>query len=107
VPLPAGTPAPAYREHFSRALAAATDSFTPDFVLVSAGFDAMAGDPLGGFLLEPADLYAMTLEIGDVADRLCGGRVVNVLEGGYDPPRLGKGAVSVIRALAGLEAPDA
>ena len=106
VPLPAGTSAEDYREHFTRALKAATDRFTPDFVLVSAGFDAMKGDPLGDFELEPPDLYGMTMEIGEVAAGLCAGRVVTVLEGGYDPPRLGKGAVSVIRASAGLEAPD-
>ena len=107
VPLPAGTSAAMYREHFTRALESATSDFEPDFVLVSAGFDAMAGDPLGDFQLEPSDLYAMTSEIGELAASFCGGRVVNVLEGGYDPARLGSGAVSVIRALAGLEAPGA
>jgi acetoin utilization deacetylase AcuC-like enzyme len=106
VPLPAGISAAAYREHFTQVLKAATDDFTPDFVLVSAGFDVMTGDPLGDFQLEPPDLYAMTMEIGELATRVCDGRVVNVLEGGYDPPRLGRGAVSVIRALAGLEAPE-
>ena len=106
VPLPAGTPRDTYRRHFTEALRTATRSFTPDFVLVSAGFDAMAGDPLGGFLLETPDLYAMTVEIVELAVDLCDGRVVTVLEGGYDPPSVGRGAVSVIRALAGLESPD-
>jgi hypothetical protein len=45
---------------FERAVLEATDGFRPDFVLVSAGFDVMAGDPLGGLLLEPEDLHAMT-----------------------------------------------
>jgi len=107
VPLPAGISRTVYREHFTKALKAATEAFTPDFIMVSAGFDAMAGDPLGGFLLEAADLYAMTAEIVEMADELCQGRVVTVLEGGYDPPSLGRGAVSVIRALAGLESPTA
>jgi len=76
--------------------------FQPDFVLVSAGFDVMAGDPLGGMLLEPEDLHVMTrFLIEHVAER-CEGRVVALLEGGYDPARLGVGAVAVIRALAGL-----
>jgi len=74
-------------------------------VLVSAGFDAMAGDPLGQLRLEPYDLYDMTRHVMDVAAGRCNGRVVTLLEGGYDPKRLGEGAVAVIRALAGLEAP--
>ena len=81
------------------------ERFTPDFVLVSAGFDCMAGDPLGGLLLEPDDLHAITRRVMDVADATCDGRIVTLLEGGYDPQRLGRGAVAVIRALAGLDMP--
>jgi acetoin utilization deacetylase AcuC-like enzyme len=94
-----------HRGHFERAIAEALSRFEPDFVLVSAGFDAMAGDPLGQLLLEPSDLYDMTRHVMDVAAGRCNGRVVTLLEGGYDPKRLGEGAVAVIRALAGLEAP--
>ena len=75
--------------------------------MVSAGFDCMEGDPLGDFLLDREDLYAITEEIVGLAEMECGGKVVAFLEGGYDPPSLGRGAVSVIRALAGLESPDA
>jgi acetoin utilization deacetylase AcuC-like enzyme len=67
----------------------------------------MAGDPLGGLLLEPSDLYRMARQVVALADDACGGRVVALLEGGYDPPRLGRGAVAVIRGLAGLEEPAA
>lgn len=105
VPLAAGTPAVEHRERFEQAVAEALSRFEPDFVLVSAGFDAMAGDPLGDLRLEPSDLYAMTRYVVDVAASGCDGRVVALLEGGYDPERLGRGAVAVIRALAGLEAP--
>jgi len=105
VPLPAGVPVHEYRVHFDRALDAALDRLIPDFVLVSSGFDCMAGDPLGGFLLEPHDLFEMTRRVMDVARLHCDGRLVVLLEGGYDPKRLGEGAVSVIRALAGLETP--
>jgi acetoin utilization deacetylase AcuC-like enzyme len=94
-----------HRERFEQAVAEALSRFEPDFVLVSAGFDAMAGDPLGDLRLEPSDLYAMTRYVVDVAASGCDGRVVALLEGGYDPERLGRGAVAVIRALAGLEAP--
>jgi acetoin utilization deacetylase AcuC-like enzyme len=102
VPLAAGTPRAEYRERFERAVAEATSRLRPDFVLVSSGFDVMAGDPLGGLLLEPEDLHAMTrLLMEDVASA-CDDRVLVLLEGGYDPMRLGDGTVDVVRALAGL-----
>lgn len=103
VPLPAGTPRERWLERFDQALEAALDRFEPDFVLVSAGFDVMAGDPLGGQLLEPEDLHRITRRIVEEGASSCGGRVVTLLEGGYAPQRLGEGAVAVIRALAGLE----
>lgn len=105
VTFPAGTPAGTYRARFERALDVAFAQARPDFVLVSSGFDAMAGDPLGGLLLEPEDLYAMTRAVVDRAGDACDGRVVALLEGGYDPPRIGAGAVAVIRGLADLPAP--
>ena len=105
VPLAAGTPAVEHRARFDQAVAEALGRFEPDFVLVSCGFDAMAGDPLGNLLLEPRDLYEMTHHVVEVAAAGCYGRVVALLEGGYDPKRLGEGAGAVIRALAGLEAP--
>jgi acetoin utilization deacetylase AcuC-like enzyme len=105
VPLPAATPRPVYLEAFDRALDDALGRFRPDFVLVSAGFDVLAGDPLGDMLLEPEDLHLMTRRIVEVGAEACDGRVVAFLEGGYDPKRLGDGAVAVVRALAGLEVP--
>ena len=116
VPLPAGTDAAEYRQHFSRALEQGLDTCRPDFILISAGFDVMAGDPLGGMLLEPEDLHALTREVmaaaarepmagaatesGDHGSR--GAGVVAALEGGYDPARTGLGAAAVLRALAGI-----
>ncbi len=105
VPLPAGTPRAEYLAAFDDALARITSRFDPDFVLVSAGFDVLAGDPLGGMLLEPADLHGMTRRIVEVGAASCEGRVVALLEGGYAPKRLGDGAVAVIRALADLDTP--
>ena len=63
VPLPAGTSAAEYRQHFARALEQGLETCRPDFILISAGFDVMAGDPLGGMLLEPEDLHALTREV--------------------------------------------
>ncbi len=99
VPMAPGLPAARYREALIGAVDAATDGWTPDLVLVSAGFDCMAGDPLGGFTLEPADLAAMTRELVTRAERWCGGRIVSALEGGYDPARLGAGVVAHLEAL--------
>lgn len=107
LPLPTATPRGEYLERFRDGLQQALDRLLPDFILVSSGFDAMAGDPLGGLLLEPDDLYRMTLDVVDVARTHCDGRVLALLEGGYDPTRVGQGAVAVIRGLAGLEGPAA
>jgi acetoin utilization deacetylase AcuC-like enzyme len=101
VPLPMNTPADDYRRHFSDALAEALEVCRPDFVLISAGFDVMAGDPLGGMLLEPEDLHALTGEILAQIDEGVG--VVASLEGGYDPGRTGLGTAAVLRALAGID----
>ena len=101
VPLPAATPAAEYQRHFSEALAVALGVCRPQFVLVSAGFDVMAGDPLGGMLLEPTDLHAITCEVLTQIEHGVG--VVATLEGGYDPARTGLGTAAVLRALAGIE----
>jgi acetoin utilization deacetylase AcuC-like enzyme len=105
VPLAPGTPREVYRERFSRALEAAGEAFSPDFILVSSGFDVLSGDPLGGQNVEPEDLHRFTREVMELADKTAEGRVIVLLEGGYVPHRVGDGAVAVIRALAGLEAP--
>ncbi len=103
IPLRAGTSADEYLPIFTESLVEATNHFQPDLILVSAGYDCLAGDPLGGFLLEPSDMAVMTQSVLDIATRWCEGRVVMVLEGGYDPARLGAGVVATIRALAGVD----
>jgi acetoin utilization deacetylase AcuC-like enzyme len=101
VPLAAGTSAAEYRLAFDDALAQAFDGAAPGLILVSAGGDCLAGDPLGGLLLEPADLHAMATAVKRHAARIPA-PVVAVLEGGYAPGRTGAGMVAVLRALAGL-----
>jgi acetoin utilization deacetylase AcuC-like enzyme len=103
VPLPAYTPRTAHLAAFHDALAATFDEFTPDLILVSAGFDCMKDDPLGRLLLEPADLHAMTRTLLARAQATATGGLVVALEGGYEPIRTGTGVVNVLRALAGLE----
>lgn len=98
-PLPAGTTGAAFVDAFKRELDATLAEFEPDFVLVSAGFDCLRGDPLGQFLVEPADLHAITRHLMSSIQH---GRIVHTLEGGYNPARTGEGVVDVFRALAGL-----
>jgi acetoin utilization deacetylase AcuC-like enzyme len=100
VPLPGGLPPERYVAEFQRAVESATEGFTPDIVLVSAGFDCLAGDPLGGFTLEPGHLASLTRWLVERAGVWCGGRVVSALEGGYEPHRLAAGAIGHLAALA-------
>jgi acetoin utilization deacetylase AcuC-like enzyme len=106
VPVRAGTRRVANMNAFDSALDMAWNEFEPDFVLVSAGYDALAGDPLGGLLLEPEDLHVMTTRVLERAAAMCGGRVVALLEGGYAPARTADGVVATLHALAGLPMPD-
>lgn len=77
----------------------ALDDFVPDLILISAGFDAHARDPLGGQSLQAEDYAWATRAILTVARRHCAGRVVSSLEGGYDLEALGQSAVAHVRAL--------
>ena len=77
----------------------ATAGFTPDLVLISAGFDSLAGDPLGGFTLEMEHVATLTRELVERADAWCGGRVVSALEGGYAPERLGEACMVHLEQL--------
>jgi acetoin utilization deacetylase AcuC-like enzyme len=83
------------------AIDAATRGFTPDLVLVSAGFDSLAGDPLGGFTLEVEHFEALTRELVARASVWCKGRVVSALEGGYAPDRVAAACIAHLRAMVG------
>jgi acetoin utilization deacetylase AcuC-like enzyme len=103
VPVAAGTARVEYRRLFRAAMEQVFGEFDPEFVLVSAGFDCLAGDPLGGLLLEPEDLHGMTLELMDLsAGGAAAGRIACVLEGGYQPQRTAQGVLAVFHALAEL-----
>ena len=100
IPLPEGTSAGAHREAFADALKAIEKSFPPDLIIISAGFDSRRGDPLGGLLLEDRDFEEMTRQVIDLADRHGSGRVVSVLEGGYNLATLGETVKTHVAALA-------
>ncbi len=99
VPMPAGLPPGRYVEAFLDAVDLAGQGFAPDLVLISSGFDSLAGDPLGGFTLELEHVTALTRAMVARADGWCGGRLVSALEGGYAPDRLGAACVAHLRAL--------
>lgn len=97
VPRPPGLPRARYRADLDEAVARATDGWTPHLVLISAGFDAMRGDPLAGFTLEPED-YAQWIR----GWRTLGAPMASVLEGGYVPQRIASAAVAQVEAMSGL-----
>jgi acetoin utilization deacetylase AcuC-like enzyme len=99
VPLPAGLPAEGpggYVESLWGGVEAAGTGWAPDLILISAGFDSMKGDPLGGFTLEPEHYVTMTTRL---RERFRDIPVVGLLEGGYDPDRLAAGVVATLGAL--------
>lgn len=99
VPMPAGLPPAKYVSAFEKAVDAASEGFVPDLILISAGFDSLAGDPLGGFTLEIDDFVALTRSIMERAEAWCSGRVVSSLEGGYAPERTASAALAHLEAF--------
>ena len=97
--MPASRPRAEYVSALEDAIESATSGWAPDLILVSAGFDSLRGDPLGGFTLEIEDITRLTKGLVQRAESWCDGRIVSVLEGGYDPERLGDAAVAHLRAL--------
>lgn len=97
VPRPPGLAPGTYVEDLWSAVEQATRGWPPDLVIVSAGFDAMAGDPLGGFTLEPEHYAELTTRLREA---VAPAPVIGVLEGGYIPSRLAEGAAAHIAALA-------
>ena len=100
VPRPAGDGDEGYAGAFEAALEELADRFRPEFVLVSAGFDAHRLDPIGGMRVTEEGFARMTRALAAVADAHAGGRLVSLLEGGCDPAALGASAVAHFQALA-------
>lgn len=100
VPMPPALAPSDYVDALERAIDAATQGFAPDIILISAGFDSLAGDPLGGFTLENEHIERLTRSLVKRASAWCGGRLVSSLEGGYDPDRLGAACAAHLDALA-------
>jgi acetoin utilization deacetylase AcuC-like enzyme len=100
VPLPAGAGDAQIIDAFESKLIPAAQAFKPEFVLISAGFDAMRNDLLGRFDVTPEGFARITRLVVAVANEFCAGRIVSVLEGGYRLDGLGESVAAHIKALA-------
>ncbi|HEY0919900.1 histone deacetylase family protein [Devosia sp.] len=101
LPLTAGSNGAVMRAAYDARIFPALEAFRPDFILVSAGFDADYRDPLAGLNWVPEDFAWLTLRLVEIAERYCDGRIVSLLEGGYDRNGLAEGAAAHVAALMG------
>src|SRR4051794_13318438 len=100
-PLSSGDGSDAFRDAFLSAILPRIEAFGPDLVVISAGFDAHWRDPLAGLKLTEADFAWATHRLMAMAERYCNGRIVSVLEGGYDLEGLSKSAAAHVDTLMG------
>jgi acetoin utilization deacetylase AcuC-like enzyme len=101
VPLPPGCGSHLFRERIERDMLPALRDFKPDFIIISAGFDAHRLDPLAGMNLEDDDFHWITEKLMRIADEACAGRIVSILEGGYSGEGLMGGTEAHVKALMG------
>jgi acetoin utilization deacetylase AcuC-like enzyme len=100
-PLSAGDNGVQFREAMEVAVLPRIEDFGPDLVIISAGFDAHRRDPLANLNLVEADFAWATGKLMDVADLRCGGRLVSLLEGGYDLDGLARSVAAHVLTLMG------
>jgi acetoin utilization deacetylase AcuC-like enzyme len=100
-PLPAGSGRAELAAAFREQLLPAAEAFHPDLVLISAGFDSRINDPLGQFRLTDTDFKELTGLLLDIAAKHSNGRLVSILEGGYNLEGLALAAEAHVRALTG------
>jgi acetoin utilization deacetylase AcuC-like enzyme len=105
VPLPAGSTNDDYAAVFAEALLPIAGAYKPELVLVSAGFDAHAADPLASMQLDDDGFAMLCGAVKAVADKHCQGRMVLTLEGGYDVDALARSVRGCVQVLAGESAP--
>ncbi len=99
VPLDPGTGGAAMRRAYDEVVFPAVEAFGPEMILVSAGFDAHAADPLANLMWTTEDFAWVSRRICEVAGAVCGGRVVSTLEGGYDLQALGASVAAHVGEL--------
>ena len=98
-PLSPGAGGDDFRDAMESVVLPALDTMAPDLIIVSAGFDAHRDDPLGGLELTEQDYAWITGRVMEIADRRCKGRIVSLLEGGYDLRALAMSAAVHVRTL--------
>ena len=98
-PFPAGSGREQILSAFRNDLLPASRAFRPDLVMISAGFDSRLGDPLGSFTLDDDDFVELTEILRELADTSAQGRVISVLEGGYDLEGLAESVEAHLGAL--------
>lgn len=101
-PLAPGSNGEAFRAAWEERILPALAAFGPELLIISAGFDAHAADPLAQLRLREADFFWVTQKLLEVADKTCPKRVVSLLEGGYDLTALGSSVAAHVRALMRL-----
>ena len=102
VPLAAGTDGEGFRAAVTRHWLPALERFQPELLLISAGFDAHRNDDMAMLRLTEADYAWVTVELKRIAAKYAQGRIVSVLEGGYELHALGRSALAHIKVLSGL-----
>lgn len=98
-PLPAGCGDTEYKKVFEEKLEPAALDFKPDFILISSGFDAQINDPIGGMNVTPEGFTCLTRIVMDIARKCCSGRIVSVLEGGYNLEQLADSVAAHIKTM--------
>lgn len=106
LPVRFGTPRPTYLNAFQTTLEQAAARAKPDLVLLSAGFDAHAADPIGSLGLETEDFEPLTRLVRQVADQYCQGRLVSLLEGGYNVQALAESVTCHMESLCNIDPPS-
>jgi len=105
-PLPAYSGDKCFSQIFEQNLAPLLRAFQPGLLIISAGFDAHHTDPLTSLGLSTGGFYSISQKLVDLAWELCNGKIVFILEGGYDPTNVANGVRAVFAALAGTQAPQ-
>jgi acetoin utilization deacetylase AcuC-like enzyme len=100
IPLPGNSDGDLALREWRKQVDPALEAFQPDFLLISAGFDARENDPIGGLRWDDSTFAEMTRRCVALAENWCGGRIVSSLEGGYNPQGLASAGLAHVRALA-------
>ncbi|WP_457551659.1 histone deacetylase family protein [Desulfobacula sp.] len=106
LPIPKGYGDAEYTSIFEHLLAPVAEQFAPELILVSAGFDTHKDDPMGGMRMTAQGFAGITASIKKMADKVCGGRIVYSLEGGYNCDALSEAVKAVLKEMSGITCCD-